>query len=109
MKYVKIYEEFSATKEKYMIVDKDETIVLNYINNFNKRGDIMRGLFIDINTIDPKITPFILRKYICEDVLDGFYTGTPFYFPETELTSGYNFIDLMGEGITKEDITQNIL
>ena len=63
----------------------------------------------DINAIEPKFTPFVLKKYLCEDVKDGVYTGTPFYFPESEITSGYNFIDLMSDGYSMEDITQNIL
>jgi hypothetical protein len=53
MKYIKIYEEFSVGKEKYMIVDKNEKIVLSYINNFNKKGDKMMALFSDIDLIDP--------------------------------------------------------
>ena len=53
MRYLKIYEEFSVGKEKYMIVDKNEKIVLSYVNNFNKDGEKMSALFSDIDSIDP--------------------------------------------------------
>jgi len=73
MKHLKIYEEFSKGVEKYMIVTKDETLVVDYINNYSKQTkQKMSALFSSIDSIDPTEPRMIFDKLEdAQRALDG--------------------------------------